>query len=136
MKKTVVVSIFILLICFISACNKQETKNVMLPDVQEIEYMYFVVGDECKTVEDKEQIKLILSELSNAEISNLQSLNDTPQTESYIKITFETLEGISSNTVYLYEKEYKFYLEQPYHGIFKIKEKAYNSIVEKIKAEQ
>lgn len=132
MKKIVILSFFIILLCFMSACNKQETKIVMLPDAQEIEYMYVVVGDECKTIEDKEQIKLILSELSNAEISNLQSLNDTPQTESYIKITFETSKGISSNTVYLYEKEYKFYLEQPYHGIFKIKENTYNRIIDAI----
>ena len=63
-------------------------------------------------------------------IKSGESYNDAPMTDKFIKIIFEVSDGLSGCTVYVFEDENGFFIEQPYNGIFSIEEKQYAEIFE------
>ena len=57
-----------------------------------------------------------------------ESVQDSPiEVENEIKIDFEYGENKTS-TVFVYKKKNKYFIEQPYNGIYKISTDEYNSI--------
>ena len=53
---------------------------------------------------------------------------DVPQAESYIKIDFQFETGTS--TLFAYKDSGKYYVEQPYQGIYKIDSQLYSRLQE------
>lgn len=65
--------------------------------------------------------------------TNVDSIQDSPtNVDNEIKIDFEFGENKIS-TVFVYEKKDKYFIEQPYNGIYRISSDEYNSIVKYIK---
>lgn len=65
--------------------------------------------------------------------TNIDSIQDSPtNVDNEIKIDFEFGENKIS-TVFVYEKKDKYFIEQPYNGIYRISSDEYNSIVKYIK---
>ena len=60
----------------------------------------------------------IITDLSNSEPTTKESVQDVPQSESYIRIDFQYKTGTS--TIYAYEDNGTYYVEQPYQGIYEI----------------
>lgn len=57
-----------------------------------------------------------------------ESIQDSPiNVENEIKIDFEYEENKTS-TVFVYKKNGKYFIEQPYNGIYRISPDEYNSI--------
>ena len=84
-----------------------------------------------KRIEVSEQDKIkdiiyIISEVKRTTTN--ESIQDSPiNVENEIKIDFEYEENKTS-TVFVYKKNGKYFIEQPYNGIYRISPDEYNSI--------
>ena len=75
-------------------------------------------GENTVSHSDKTWISEIIADISSSEPTKKESVQDCPQVESYIKIDFQFETGTS--TIFAYEDSGKYYIEQPYQGIYKI----------------
>lgn len=73
-------------------------------------------------------ITLPQADISSSESTKKESVQDVPQAESYIKIDFRFETGTS--TIFAYEDSGKYYIEQPYQGIYKIDSKLFERLQE------
>ena len=117
MKK--VLSLFLCLVCMLTsaACGKKAAP-ITLPQADEIASIDITVGESTISHSDKTWISEIIADISSSEPTRKKSVQDFPQAESYIKIDFRFETGTS--TVFAYEDNGKYYIEQPYQGIYEI----------------
>ena len=83
-------------------------------------------GENTVSHSDKTWISEIIADISSSEPTKKESVQDFPQVESYIKIDFRLETGTS--TIFAYEDRGKYYLEQPYQGIYKIDRKLFERL--------
>ena len=77
---------------------------------------------------DKTWISEIIVDIFSSEPTKKESVQDIPQVESYIKIDFQFETGTS--TIFAYEDSGKYYIEQPYQGIYKIDSQLFERLQE------
>lgn len=70
----------------------------------------------------------IIADISSSEPTKKESVQDFPQAKNYIKIDFRLETG--TITIFAYEDKGKYYLEQPYQGIYKIERKLFERLNE------
>lgn len=123
------VSIFLCLACVLTlvACGKK-ADPITLPQTDEITSIDITVGGNTVSHSDKTWISEIIANISSSEPTNKESVLDVPQAESYIKIDFQFETGTS--TLFAYEDSGKYYVEQPYQGIYKIDSQLYSQLQE------
>lgn len=78
-------------------------------------------------VTDEATINQLRSLLLIGELTKRESVNDSPNEASYLQIIFQAQEEIFY--YYLYEKEGKHYLEQPYNSILEVSPDTKNAIL-------
>ena len=80
-------------------------------------------------VSEQDKIKDIIYVISEVKRTTTnESIQDSPiNVENEIKIDFEYEENKNS-TVFVYKKNGKYFVEQPYNGIYRISPDEYNSI--------
>ena len=136
MKKGKMIFIIILLVCvggvlgilYFNKINKYSyTLNIPSDDS-----VYSInLEQNGKRIEVSEQDKIkdiiyIISEVKRTTTN--ESIQDSPiNVENEIKIDFEYEENKTS-TVFVYKKNCKYFIEQPYNGIYRISPDEYNSI--------
>ena len=136
MKKGKMIFIIILLVCvggvlgilYFNKINKYSyTLNIPSDDS-----VYSInLEQNGKRIEVSEQDKIkdiiyIISEVKRTTTN--ESIQDSPiNVENEIKIDFEYEENKNS-TVFVYKKNGKYFIEQPYNGIYRISPDEYNSI--------
>ncbi len=136
MKKGKMIFIIILLVCvggvlgilYFNKINKYSyTLNIPSDDS-----VYSInLEQNGKRIEVSEQDKIkdiiyIISEVKRTTTN--ESIQDSPiNVENEIKIDFEYEENKNS-TVFVYKKNGKYFVEQPYNGIYRISPDEYNSI--------
>ena len=136
MKKGKIIFIIILLVCvggvlgilYFNKINKSSyTLNIPSDDS-----VYSInLEQNGKRIEVSEQDKIkdiiyIISEVKRTTTN--ESIQDSPiNVENEIKIDFEYEENKNS-TVFVYKKNGKYFVEQPYNGIYRISPDEYNSI--------
>ena len=123
------VSIFLCLACALTlvACGKK-ADPITLPQIDEITSIDITVGENTVSHSDKTWISEIIANISSSEPTKKESVQDVPQAESYIKIDFQFEAGTS--TLFAYEDSGKYYVEQPYQGIYKIDSQLYSQLQE------
>lgn len=123
------VSIFLCLVCVLTlvACGKK-ADSITLPQTDEITSIDITVGENTVSHADKTWISEIIANISSSEPTKKESVQDVPQAESYIKIDFQFETGTS--TLFAYEDSGKYYVEQPYQGIYKIDSQLYSQLQE------
>lgn len=123
------VSIFLCLACVLTlvACEKK-ADPITLPQTDKITSIDITVGENTVSHSDKTWISEIIANISSSEPTKKESVQDVPQAESYIKIDFQFETGTS--TLFAYEDSEKYYLEQPYQGIYKIDSQLYSRLQE------
>ena len=109
--------LFLCLTCMLTlvACGKK-AGPITLP--QTITSVDITVGENTVSHSDKTWISEIIADISSSEPTKKESVQDVPQAESYIEIDFQFETGTS--TIFAYEDSGKYYIEQPYQGIYKI----------------
>lgn len=123
-----VVLIFIMVVSLYYFVKNKKIYELKLPDV-EILSSITIEEDNKITLDEKTKMNEILSILNGVNrISRVESVQDVPvNATSVITINFNFKEA-GSSIVFVYKKKKKFYIEQPYNGIYEISESEYNSI--------
>ena len=123
------VSILLCLACVLTlvACEKK-ADPITLPQTDKITSIDITVGENTVSHSDKTWISEIIADISSSEPTKKESVQDFPQVESYIKIDFRLETGTS--TIFAYEDRGKYYLEQPYQGIYKIDSQLFERLQE------
>ncbi|RDY27714.1 hypothetical protein CHL78_008305 [Romboutsia weinsteinii] len=107
---------FVLSALFLIGCDKVIYKDIDLPSLEDIESIEITGGESKFASDDKNIILKLIENMSNATITNKESVQDVPNQEKYIKINLITKEYTS--TFFVYWEDSKLYLEQPYVGIY------------------
>ena len=123
------VSIFLCLVCVLTlvACGKRAAP-ITLPQADEITSIDITIEENTVSHSDKTWISEVIADISSSEPTKKESVQDVPQAESYIKIDFQFETGTS--TLFAYEDSGKYYVEQPYQGIYKIDSQLYSRLQE------
>lgn len=111
-------SLFLCLTCILTlvACGKKAAP-ITLPQADKITSIDITTEENTVSHSDKTWISEIIADISSSEPTKKESVQDFPQVESYIKIDLRHETG--TITIFAYEDRGKYYLEQPYQGIYK-----------------
>lgn len=123
-------SLFLCLTCVLTlvACGKKVVP-ITLPQTDEITSIDITFGENTVSHSDKTWISEIIADISSSEPTKKESVQDFPQAKNYIKIDFLQLET-GTITIFAYEDRGKYYLEQPYQGIYKTDRKLFERLNE------
>ncbi len=110
------------------------TYNLNLPQLEKLESISLEQDTNKKVINDNEKMKDIINILNETKrTSKEESIQDSPvNTTNKIKIDFYFKET-GASTLFVYERNNKYYIEQPYNGIYIISINEYNSIEKYIK---
>ena len=126
-------SLFLCLTCVLTlvACGKK-VAPITLPQTDEITSIDITFGENTVSHSDKTWISEIIADISSSEPTKKESVQDVPQAESYIRIDFRHETGTETEiiTIFAYEDRGKYYLEQPYRGIYKTDRKLFERLNE------
>lgn len=127
--------IAILLIVTIAYYNRdRRTYELNLPQVEELSKIELKKDGMSVGIYKTEEIKYIINVLSGVKrITKTESIQDSPiNVDDEIQVDFTFKEDIEKaggiSTIFLYEKNERYYIEQPYNGIYQISADEYNSI--------
>ena len=120
MKKIGVFLIIIMLGVYSFYSNK---KTLDLPDASKVEFGH-VHGGAITTVYELNQDKIssLIKDIEEKSSYSKESVNDNPDNVDYIKVKMDT------KTYYVYERNGKTYIEEPYNGVWKIPSDLYKTI--------
>ena len=107
---------------------EKKVAPITLPQTDEITFIDITFGENTVSHSDKTWISEIIADISSSEPTKKESVQDCPQVESYIKIDFQFETGTS--TIFAYEDSGKYYIEQPYQGIYKIDSQLFERLQE------
>jgi len=93
-------------------------QNIVLPIAGDVHTVTFVEGSTSATNSDKTAIQNLLEVMARAKNTGKESVQDCPQGDPVIQIHFAFDKGES--TVFLYCQDGKWFLEQPYQGIYSV----------------
>ncbi|WP_338626599.1 DUF5301 domain-containing protein [Clostridium baratii] len=135
--KKIIINIIIFIIGFLSViCFKTVFRNnytLNVPKLSDIVFIELQENEKNKniTIEDNENILEIYEVISNnKKATRIESINDTPIESKYIKIDLAGKEK-EITTLFVYEGDNeKYFIEQPYNGIYEITEKDYNTFTQ------
>ena len=116
---TITQSLFEKTLYKINLPTKENTTSVRIEEIPK--------EKEAKEYYEPYEIESIYNTLQN-KVTIKESLNDAPiNTEKQLLMTFQEKSG-KKTIVYLYQKDGKYYIEQPYNGIYKITKSTYDQI--------
>ena len=107
----------------------RRTYNLNLPQLEKLESISLEQDTNKKVINDNEKMKDIINILNERErTSKEESIQDSPvNTSNKVKIDFNFKET-GASTLFVYERNNEYYIEQPYNGIYRISMDEYNSI--------
>ena len=127
MKKFLFLFLYLTCILTLAACGKKAAP-ITLPQADEIASIDITFEENTVSHSDKTWMSEIIADISSSEPTKKESVQDAPRVESYIKIDFRLETG--TITIFAYEDRGKYYLEQPYQGIYKIERKLFERLQE------
>ena len=101
--------------------NKNYSYTLNLPLDDSVYSINMEQDDKVVMIEEQEKIKDIMFIISNVKgTTTSKSVQDSPvNAENVIKINIEYSEG-NILTLFIYKKKNKYFIEQPYNGIYRI----------------
>ena len=131
MKKILSWFLYITCILTLVACGKRAAP-ITLPQADEITSIDITSEENTVSHSDKTWISEIIADISSSEPTKKESVQDFPQAKSYIRIDFRHETGTETEiiTIFAYEDRGKYYLEQPYRGIYKTDRKLFERLNE------
>ena len=108
-------------------CLRKKADHIVLPRANDITSVDITADGSTVSYSDKTWICKIISDISAAEPTGKESVQDIPQAENYIKVVLITA-AEASTTLYVYEDTCEFYIEQPYQGIYKTDSELYERL--------
>ena len=127
MKKFLSLFLFLTCILTLAACGKKAAP-ITLPQADKITSIDITIEENTVSHSDKTWMSEIIADISSSKPTKKESVQDVPQAESYIRIDFRHETG--TITIFAYEDRGKYYLEQPYQGIYKIERRLFERLNE------
>lgn len=115
MKKCFSVIICVACILTLFACGKK-ANPIVLPQSSDVVSVDVIDGENTVNCSDKTWIDEVISGLSDSKPTNRESVQDFPQVDNYIKVELNS--QTEKTIVFVYKDKGKFYVEQPYNGIY------------------
>ena len=103
----------------LSGCGKK-ANPIALPPTDNISSIEIAGGLEDTIITDKEMIASFIQKVVEATPTSKQSVQDVPAVSEYTRVDFVSEGNISS--IFIYQENSKWYIEQPYHGIYETDE--------------
>lgn len=138
MKKHVGIAFVLITILTLTACGSHSSsKKIVLPKAEEIKEIEIIknTSEESLKIEDQEEISGIIEEIKeNTNDTGKESINDQPTNiKDYIIVKFHHKNAEENpSVVYLYKDKNTSYVEQPYSGIWKLREETFDEISGKL----
>ena len=132
--------VFIIIVCaailslMLAGCASARDKKVDLPEAASIESIQLKFCDDSCTVTDIVDIKddnknVITDDLIKSSCGKWdESVNDNPQEVPYVVINIHTENQEEDRTVFVYERNKHYYVEQPYAGVWTSTEELYDMV--------
>ena len=120
----------ICLICiFILAGCVQTASPIRLPNLKKISSIDISFEGNKIHHTDKSWINDVVSGIKHAKATRKESVQDEPKVDEYIKIDIKY--SGNTSTLFAYENKKKYYIEQPYQGIYEIDDNLYHKFQQK-----
>ena len=132
MKKYIGTALVLITILSLTACGGSN-KKINLPkaeEIKEIEIMKNTSEDRLK-IENQDEIAVIIADIEgNTNDTGRESVNDQPTNiNDYLIFKFHHKNAEDSPSIaYLYKDKNISYIEQPYSGIWKLREEIFDKI--------
>lgn len=135
---SVLLVIFVVIVIGGIVWYKIESREVFVPDIpnsHNLSSISYELPSGIITVAEEEKMDVILNGIYDLNLSTKSvSVQDYPTNVSdIVAIRFYYKEDDVVGNFYIYKKKDKYYLEEPYNGIYKITEEDYNYIIDLIK---
>ena len=136
MKKYLGLALVLIAILSLTACGGSNKKISLskAEEVKEIEIMKNT-SEEGLKIENQDEIADIIAEIEeNTDATGRESVNDQPTNiDDYLTIRFHHKDAEENPiVVYLYKDKNTSYVEQPYAGIWKLREEIFDEISGKL----
>lgn len=106
-----------------------KAKSMELPVLEKISSIEIKKGAISTEHRDKEIINTIINGFFKAKPTRNLTIHDTPSLKEYYAITFISEGDDRVYTSFIYNEDAKWYIEQPYYGVYEIKEELFDFIV-------
>lgn len=117
MKRTLFVLLMVV-VFLLSGCEKQ-AEPIILPSVNDIDSIDITTLDgSVVSYSDKEWVEQFIAVVTQAKSTTKKSVQDIPGIETYGKVDISNNGEIT--TFFYYIENEKYYIEQPYQGIYRI----------------
>ena len=118
MKRGIFTVIVMFTISFaLSACSNR-AEPIILPDFEEVISVKVSKGDDELVYTDVEDISSIISKINEAKATSKPTVQDNPVNVDNYYSVYITANEEQSTTLYIYKEKSKWYIEQPYQGIY------------------
>ena len=120
MKKTnkIIAVLAVFALALFAGCGKPAAPMDLPPDNAVTEAVIVTMNGEKIAVTEPDRIEAVMHFLRAAEPTRRQSVNDQPtNVASYGTVTIRA--GDRTTMVYYYEKSDRYYIEQPYQGVYR-----------------
>ena len=130
--------LFVLVVILGVVWYKMETRQVYILDIpnsHNLSSISYELPGGLVTVAEEEKMDKVLNGIYELDLSTQsESVQDVPtEVEDLVAIRFYYKEDDVVGNFYIYRKKDKYYLEEPYNGIYKISEEDYNYIIDLVK---
>lgn len=137
MKKHLGMALVLIAILTLTACGSNGSKKIVLPKAEEIKEIEIMknTSEESLKIENQDEISGIIAEIEeNTNATGRESVNDQPTNiDDYFIIKFYHKNAEENpSVVYLYKDKNSSYVEQPYSGIWKLREETFDEISGKL----
>lgn len=113
---------------------KKTSYTLNLPSGDSVSSINMEQNDKIVKIDEQEKVKDIMFIIKEVKRTTTnKSVQDSPvNVENVIKINIEYGEG-NNSTVFIYKRRNKYFIEQPYNGIYRISPDEYSSIEKYVK---
>ncbi|EEQ56518.1 DUF5301 domain-containing protein [Enterocloster sp. OA13] len=112
----------------LTGCRRNTAEPIILPTVDDICSINIeLIDGRQMSYENSESIKQIISAISIGKATNKESVQDFPSEDEYGTINIESNDG--TTTVFYYVNSGKYFVEQPYQGIYEAVGNLENSLI-------
>lgn len=131
MKKTIALLLSLLCFFLLSAC--EEDKKISFPPAENISQIEITEshGKSLKRITQADKISALVEDMKeNTKDTGRESVNDQPTNiETYYILEFHLSKGAdSTKKFYLYKVKGTYYIEEPYTGIWTLKNEIYDAL--------
>ncbi|WDV48140.1 DUF5301 domain-containing protein [Clostridiaceae bacterium M8S5] len=97
-----------------------KAESIQFPDIEKITVIEISKNDLHIKYTDNETIKVIAECFLNAKATRILSVHDVPTVKEYYIVNFIEEDSSRIYTSFIYQENSKWYIEQPYWGVYEI----------------